>query len=70
MFKVVHNGYKIEYFDTIEDVHRYISESTYNERIRCRKILDKKVNNKTRLVRYMYDTLYEEDFLIDDESIK
>lgn len=70
--KIVHNGYNIEYVNTLQEVEIYIQNviSKYKH-LNPQKICDKIVvrNDKrkqyTRLVRYRYATLYEEDFLID-----
>jgi hypothetical protein len=67
MFTVIHNGYKIQYFNTEEEVNSYI-DGSLNTRVPCHKIFNRKIDKSTRLIRYKYDTLYEEDFLIEEDT--
>lgn len=69
-YKVIHNGYDIRYFPSMNDVENYISgvlQPHFN--LSPEKIMDRKIksSNKTiRIVRYRYYTLYEEDFIIEE----
>lgn len=71
-YKVIHNGYKIDFLDSMEQVDELIETrlAPYNH-LRPQKIMDRTLktsgNKKMRLVRYVYHTLYEEDFIIDYE---
>ena len=68
-YKIVHNGYKINYVHTMEEVEEYINKVLDGYRhLNPVKVMDRKFksgSNVTRIVRYIYDTIYEEDFLID-----
>lgn len=70
--KIIHNGYKIKYVQTLEEVEVYIQSVLENYRhLNPKKICDKVIgkNDKrreyTKLVRYVYNTIYEEDFIIE-----
>lgn len=68
-YKIVHNGYKIEYADTMNDVEKYIYSviSKYDD-LHPKKIFDRAFqtsSGKLRIIRYRYDTIYEEDFFIE-----
>lgn len=70
--KIVHNGYKIEYAKTMEEVEAYINTviTPYKhlnpERI-CDKIVSRNDKKKqhTKLIRIRYSTIYEETFILD-----
>lgn len=68
---IVHNGYKIKYVYSWEEVEAYIKEVLEPHLdLVPKKIMDKTLKNKnkrTRIIRYKYVTLYEEDFIIDYE---
>lgn len=70
---VVHNGYDIKYFDKMSEVEDYINIVIQNyKHLSPVKVFDRTIpGNKTsggssvKIVRYRYNTLYEEDFIID-----
>lgn len=71
-YKVIHNGYKIDFLDSMEQVNELIeSRLAPHSHLRPQKVLDRTLKisggKKMRLVRYVYHTLYEEDFIIDYE---
>lgn len=69
--RIVHNGYKIIYPRTMEEVYEYIDSILEpNRRLGPEKICDKIVTKDgngryTKLIRYRYSTIYEEVFLVD-----
>lgn len=68
-YKIVHNGYKIVYVNSTQKVEQYIDDviNTYKH-LNPKKILDRTLKSgsrKIRIVRYQYNTLYEEDFIIE-----
>lgn len=70
--KCIHNGMDVRIFDTMEDVNSYINSviSKY-ARLDPRKIMDRKLQTKgkgfntTQIIRYRYNTLYEEIFVLE-----
>ena len=71
-FKVVHNGYNIDWLDSVEDVNKYMEEVVNkNPGLGVKKIMDRTItcneSRKVRIVRYQYRTLYEEVFIIECE---
>lgn len=69
-YTIVHNGYKIQRVRTSKEVDEYIkSVLAPHMDLNPKKIMDKTIKNneygKTRIIRYRYYTLYEENFLID-----
>lgn len=70
---VNHNGYKIQHYDKMDEAFYYIDEVLNQYRhLNPQKIFDRTMDgNKatkhkhTRIIRYMYNTLYEEVFIID-----
>ena len=70
---VIHNGYDIQYFDNMNDVDKYIYTVLQNyKHLSPVKVIDRTIpgnklsgNASIRIVRYRYNTLYEEDFIID-----
>lgn len=74
-YRVVHNGYQIEFFNTPEEVEDYIMNTVLAPyRHLCpKKTFDRTFKRtskaceykNTRIIRYEYTTRYEEDFIID-----
>lgn len=72
-FKLIHNGYKIEFLDSEQQVESYIKEVLQEyKNLKPNKIFDRtfKGNKYTdgdniRIIRYRYYTLYEEVFIIE-----
>lgn len=65
-FRIVHNGYKIEYANSMEEVEKYMTSVLDKYRhLHPTKIFDRTINKKVRIVRFRYETMYEEDFIID-----
>lgn len=68
-----HNGYDIQFLNNEAEVEKYIqSVIEPHMNLGPRVIYDKTIRGedgtnliKTRIIRYRYDTLYEEDFFID-----
>lgn len=70
--KITHNGYKINYFDTREEIDNYIS-SVLKEYSHLRPYLvsDCEItikNKKARLIVYEYYTLYCEVFMVEEDN--
>lgn len=66
---VTHNGMKIEFLKEEKEVNNYINSVLNNYRdLRPKKIVDVKIDDNTRVVIYMYYTLYKEMFLIEAEE--
>ena len=70
--RIIHNGYNIKYVQTLEEVETYIQSilekyKHLNPKKICDKVIGKndKRREYTKLVRYVYTTLYEEDFIIE-----
>lgn len=68
-YKIVHNGYKIVYVNSTQKVEQYINDviNVYKN-LDPKKIFDRTLKSgsrKIRIVRYQYNTLYEEDFIIE-----
>lgn len=68
--KLIHNGYKILFPETMADVNNYIDSVLSQHRdLEPRKIMEKTVTlhkgNRVRIIRWMYKTIYEEDFIIE-----
>jgi hypothetical protein len=68
MFTLIHNGMDIRYFKTSAEVDKYINSIVTNTSVPCHKVYNRKIDKTTRLIRYRYNTLYEEDFLIDEDA--
>ena len=71
---IIHNGYKIEFVNSMEEVEKYINNVLAPHRsLNPKKIFDRVVvkdnerKKATKLIRYKYYTLYEEDFILDIE---
>lgn len=78
LFRIVHNGYNINYANTLSDVNAFI-DSVVGQyaNLGPRKILDKQFRTgidkgleSVRIVVYKYNTLYEEVFIIEEEKIR
>lgn len=71
--QLFHNGYDIQFLDNEAEVEKYIrSILEPHMNLSPKVIYDKTIRGeadtsliKTRIIRYRYDTLYEEDFFID-----
>ncbi|MBO5389039.1 MAG: hypothetical protein J6A59_13100 [Lachnospiraceae bacterium] len=73
MYRIIHNGYTIEYCKTEAEVNDYMKGivSKYSH-LSPKKIFDRTFKSgdntdsqSTRIVRYRYYTLYEEVFVIE-----
>lgn len=69
-YKVVHNGYKIEFMESMQQVDSFMESVISNySRLNPTKIMDRTLklsgSKKVRIVRFQYTTLYEEDFIIE-----
>lgn len=72
-YKIIHNGYKIDWLDSMNEVESYMeTEVSKHPGLSVKKIMDRTLklsgNTKLRIVRYQYRTLYEEVFLIEYEG--
>ena len=71
--QLFHNGYDIQFLDNEAEVEKYIrSVIEPHANLSPKVIYDKTIRGeagtnliKTRIIRYRYNTLYEEDFFID-----
>lgn len=68
--KVIHNGYKITYCASMQEVEGLMTNVIEQYRkLNPTKIMDRTLklsgNKKVRIVRFQYTTLYEEDFIIE-----
>lgn len=68
-WKIIHNGYDIQWVNRESDIDSYIqSVLESHSDLRLHKIMDRKIkvgDKQIRIVRYIYVTLYEEDFIIE-----
>ena len=71
---IIHNGNKIEFVNSMEEVEQYINKVLAHHRnLNHKKIFDRVVvkdnerKKATKLIRYKYYSLYEEDFILDIE---
>lgn len=70
--RLVHNGYKVEFPDTMEEVEAYMQNViTQHLNLQPTKIIDRELKggknigaDQVRIVVYRYNTLYEENFMI------
>ena len=68
--KVVHNGYKITYCESMQEVENLMTSVIEQYRkLNPSKIMDRTLklsgDKRVRIVRFQYTTLYEEDFIIE-----
>jgi hypothetical protein len=70
IYKIWHNGYDVQILATSEEVEKFINSIIEQHRnLNPTKIMDRTFKGngtkQTRIIRYRYTTLYEEDFIID-----
>lgn len=66
--KLVHNGYKIQFYNTQQEVDEYIQNVLNNyKELNPKKVLDIKTDDYD-IISYRYHTLYEETFIIYKEE--